>query len=257
MKLEPFEWIALVGALAWLPHLISYIRNVITKSQIRIITEKSAELGFTTFGPIINLRVAFAVKNKDIVISNVNMKVTHESGDSRTFSWFGVTQKMLQMNTRETGPIPFEKELTVLAVKLSTKDIEERLIRFQDTKYHDEKGELEGKAVKKLSYLTEKGDVDYPEFLNSEEMNDLYSYIKQSFSWKTGTYSVEFQLESPEPFSLVQQSYKFSLSPIDIQQIEKNKALIEKFYESQVGQTDSEQERLVWNWRHPAFRRAT
>ena len=254
-----FELAALIGAFAWLPHVIGFFRAIFTKAEIGIIAEKNAEIGFTTFGPIINMRVAFYTKNKDIVVSNIRMRVTHESGDSRLFSWFGVKQQMLQMNTRDTGPIPFEKELSVLAIKLSPKDIEERSIRFQDSKYHEEKGEFEAKAVKKLNYLQSIGQANIVDFLKCEEMSDLKSYITRSFGWKPGVYTLVFELESPEAFSITNNSYRFALSAIDVENLEKNRLVVDRFFESQLLPVEEgkQQEPIVWNWRYPAVKATT
>jgi len=257
--LKPFEWIALIGAFAWLPHLISFIKDTFSKPEVRIITEKTIELGFTTLGPILNLRVAFAVKNKDIVISGIKFRLQHESGEEKIFSWHGVVQKMLQMNNPEFGPIPFEKELSVLAIKLSPREVEERFIRFQEPSYHANKEAYEEKAAKKLIYMQASGDTDFEGFLKSEEMEDLYSFIKHSFNWKSGKYKLIFEVDSPEAFNLKDNIYEFSLTPIDIEHIEKNKELIEKSYEHQfiTAEEGVERKQLVWAWRNPILRNAT
>tara|TARA_R110002095_G_scaffold103626_4_gene90832 strand:- start:47 stop:349 length:303 start_codon:yes stop_codon:yes gene_type:complete len=92
MKL--IDWIAILGALAWTPHLVGIVKNWLTKSKVRIITQREVEIGFTTYGPIFNLRLAFSVENKDIVISDLKICVTHESGEERIFEWEGITQHM-------------------------------------------------------------------------------------------------------------------------------------------------------------------
>ncbi len=75
------DWIAILGALAWTPHLLSYIRSLLTKPEIQIITPRTVSLGFTSYGSIFNLNLAFSVKNKDIVISSISIRLKHESGD--------------------------------------------------------------------------------------------------------------------------------------------------------------------------------
>ena len=34
------NWLAILGALAWLPHLLTLLRQLITRPEIRIITER-------------------------------------------------------------------------------------------------------------------------------------------------------------------------------------------------------------------------
>ena len=90
MKL--IDWIAVLGALAWTPHLIGMFKQWIIKSKIRVITHRNAEIGFTTFGPIFNIRLAFAVEHRDIVVSDLKIRLKHESGEEKVFEWQGITQ---------------------------------------------------------------------------------------------------------------------------------------------------------------------
>ncbi|HAR62094.1 MAG TPA: hypothetical protein DCS13_01370 [Candidatus Margulisbacteria bacterium] len=248
--MKAFDWIALAGALAWLPYLINIIRTFFSKPEVRIITARNIELGFTTYGPILNLRVAFAVANKDVVISNIKLFLKHESGEEKLFTWHGIVQKLLQMNHPDNGlPIPFEKESSVLAVKLRTTDIEERFIRFQDPAYHKNKEGFELKAVKKMNYLKQSNNFDSFQFVKTEEMKDLYVFIKQSFNWKMGMYSIRFDVDSTEKIILEDNLYSFELTQLDIENIEKNKDLIERSYEPTTEANNNEQ--INWVWLNP------
>jgi hypothetical protein len=54
-----FEGAAILGALAWTPYLFKLIKDMVTRPKIRIIVQRTAEIGFITFGPILNIRIAF------------------------------------------------------------------------------------------------------------------------------------------------------------------------------------------------------
>lgn len=247
------DWVAILGALAWSPHLISLIRSYLVKPEVRIITQKNAEIGFTTYGPIFNLRIAFSVKNHDLVISNFRVKVTHESGEEKTYEWQGVKQQVMKMHTRE-GSIPYERENSVLAIKLNQKDVEERFIQCQEISFIAGKRDLEDKAIKRLSYDREQDGYNPIEFLKCQESKDVYNYIKHAFSWKSGKYKVVFELNSPEAFKLVDNEYEFTLMPIDIEELEKNKNHIEQDYiNSFVPEGDEHYSPVIWNWRNPSI----
>src|ERR1700686_4202545 len=47
-------------------------------------------------------------------------------------------------------------------------------------------------------YITE----EERQFLSSEEMKDLYSFIKHWFGWKQGKYTLTLDVESPERFRI-------------------------------------------------------
>ncbi|OEF08656.1 hypothetical protein [Vibrio genomosp. F10] len=251
MKL--IDWIAVLGALAWLPHVIALIRNYFTKPEVRIITQKHAELGFTTFGPIFNMRVAFAVKNRDLVVSNFRIKVIHESGEEKTYEWQGLKTQVLEMHTND-GTIPYEKKNSVLAIKLNQKDVEERIIQCQEISYIAGKKAIEDVAIKRLSFDRTQDDYDPIKFVTCQESIDVYNYIKHAFSWKSGKYKVVFEIESPEEFTLVDNEYEFSLLPIDIEELEKNKSNIEQEYINAFVPNDHEKyKKIFWNWRNPSL----
>ena len=245
------DWVAIFGALAWSPHLFLLIRSYLTKPEIRIITQKVAEIGFTTMGPIFNIRIAFSVKNRDVVISNFRIRVTHESGEEKTYEWQGLRQQVMKMQTND-GAIPYEKENSVLAIKLNQSEVEERMIQCQEVSFVSGKAYVEDKAIKKLSFEKLQDGYDPKTFLRSQDALDVYKFIKHAFSWKSGKYKVVFELESPEAFKILGNEYEFSLLPMDIEELEKNKNQIEQEYlNSFVGDDDSDFKQVNWNWRSP------
>lgn len=245
------DWIAILGALAWTPHLFSLIKSLFTKPEIRVITQKTAEIGFTTYGPIFNMRIAFSVKNHDVVISNFRVRITHESGEEKVFEWQGVRQQVMKMHTSD-GPIPYEKENSVLAIKLNQSEVEERIIQCQEVSFVAGKRSLEDKAIRKLSYDRVQTDYDPLNFLRSQDAVDVFNYIKHAFSWRAGKYKVVFELESPETFKLVDNEFEFSLLPMDVEELDKNKDFIEQEYVNNlVGEGNDSYKPVYWNWRNP------
>jgi len=253
------DFIAILGALAWLPHLIRILNEYFSIPEIRIITQRTAEIGFTTFGPILNIRLAFSIKNKEAVISAIKIKLQHASGEERILSWQGIIQRMGEMKNVEGFSIPFEKEQSVLAIKLSPKEIEERLIRFQEDEYHNNKEIYEAKAAKKLVYLQSKDKTfNVEEYLQTEEMKDLITFITHWFNWKQGEYKIIFEVHSPEKFKIIDNEYKFHLSPLDIEVLEKNKDLIELSFKEELNTIfikDYKPKNLIWNWRNPIIKK--
>lgn len=248
---------AIVGALAWIPPIFVTVREWLTKPEIRVITQPSPEVGFTTLGPILNLRLALTVKHKDIVVTGIRLHVTHESGEQTIFSWRGIIQRMGTFNYPQVGAVPFEKELNVLAMKVLPKDVEERFIRFQSLDYVQHKAGLEGAALKKLAYLRQSEGFDGASFLRSQEMTDLYSYIQQSFSWKPGGYRMRVIIESPDAFSVLDDEYTFSLSPLHVQDLSGNLRFVEQFYANEVLPATSEEKpnNPQWKWVYPDMQR--
>jgi hypothetical protein len=252
-----YEGAAILGALAWIPYLVKLLRDAFTLPEISIITQRTAEIGFTAWGPILNLRIAFPVRHRDIVISSIKIRVKHESGEEKVLSWQGITQRLGQMQFPEATPIPWEKEISVLAIKLSEKEVEERFIRFQENDYHASKETFDSRVAKKLSFLMGKGDYDPEEFLKSEEIKDLISFINRWPRWKQGKYTVTFEIESPEKFNLKDNLYEFSLEPMSIDLLEGNKDLIPLSYEDlyKLDIKDYKPHKPHWNWVYPILKK--
>lgn len=250
---------AVVGALAWIPPIFVAVRGWITRPEIRVITQPAPEIGFTTLGPILNLRIALTVTHKDIVITGIRLRVTHESGEESVFSWRGIVQRMGTMNYPQVGAVPFEKESNVLAMKVSQKDVEERFIRFQNLEYLEQKAALDGASLKKLSYLRKSESLDGPTFLKSQEMADLYSFIRQSFSWKPGGYRVKVLLESPDAFTVLDDEYAFTLSPLQVQNMSDNLNHTEQYFANEVLPLKEGEQRapIIWSWTYPDMQKVS
>lgn len=245
---------AVVGALAWIPPIFVAFRNWMTRPEIRVITQPSPEIGFTTLGPILNLRVALTVNHKDVVITGITLKVTHETGEETAFSWRGIVQPMGKFNYPQLGTVPFEKELNVLAMKVSLKDVEERFIRFQSLDYLSSKAGIEAPANKRLAYLQGEETFDGASFLKGQEMTDVYSFIKQAFSWKPGGYRVKVMLESPDAFEILDDEYAFMLSSLHIQKLSANLNSIEQAYANEIlslKTSSGDSAQVAWNWIYP------
>lgn len=247
------DWAAVLGALAWTPHLASWIASWISKSQIRVVTSRTAEIGFTTYGPRFNLRLAFSVSKKDIVISEIKIRLTHEGGEEKVLEWEGIVQHLGKMTLPNAGAMPYEKEHSVLAIKLNQKDIEERFIRFQDTAFFANQKDYLDKALKKMAYLQGEQTYEAEAFLRSEEMVELYNFTKHAYSWKPGKYKFVIEIKSPEKFSITDNVLEFNLSPIAIENLHSNKALLEVDYRRSVlGGVDP----TNWQWENPALSKA-
>jgi len=245
------DFIAILGALAWLPHLVSLVKYLFIRSKIRIITEQIVQIGFTTYGPIFNLRLAFAVERKDIVISHLKIRLQHETGEERLFEWQGITQQIGKMTLPNADVMPYEKEHSVLAIKLNQKDIEERFVRFQDPNFISLQRDYFDKSDKRMAYLKNEDKYNPDEFLRAEEMIDLYNFNKRAFPWKQGKYTAFVEVTSPEKFSVVDNVYNFNLSALDIEKLELNKEFLERDYKRIIIGFKEGDELINWGWVNP------
>ncbi len=85
--MKPEEIAAYIGAAAWLPQIAMWLYRSIVRPKLRIVPDQLAEVGFTSLGPIFNVRMAFFVENRDIIIDDVELILRHQDGIIRTFRW--------------------------------------------------------------------------------------------------------------------------------------------------------------------------
>jgi hypothetical protein len=250
-----FDIAAIVGALAWIPPVVIFVRGRIVTPVVEVITPRTIELGFSTFGPIINLHVAFVTSRKDLVVSDIRIRLKHESGETRIFSWQGIVQHLGRISNPGSGQLLSEKEQSVLAIKLNQRDVEERFIRFQEEAYQIKKASIEEKALKQLLHLRAAQGFTPSAYHQSMEAKELCSYVKQAFPWKQGRFELTFEMKSRQRFRLVRDHFTFELNQIDIDMLEKNRDMVEPEYRNLIGQGTPgfTPEHVSWNWRYPSL----
>jgi len=244
--MELYDWLAILGATAWLPPIFGKIKKIFQRPIIRIITNKVIELGFTSCGPILNPQLAFTVENGNLVVTNFRIRVAHKDGEERIFEWHQLKQKIQEKRTSEGSEL-YEKEHLLFAIKLNNKDIEERTIYCQETSFTEGYNPIMRKVLEQRGYELKRGTHNPNEFLKGKEMNDLFTFCEQSICWKRGTYKIIFELESPEKFDLIDNEYEFTLLSSDIVSLEKNKNYIEQFYANEI-LPEEDFKKVNWNW---------
>lgn len=133
------EIVAYIGALAWLPQIINWAHQYYSKPQIRIIPDRNAQLGYTSFGPIFNIRVSIDVAKKDALLDYIGIVLKHDSGSSFEFEWTGMNQMFSEVIsigdfTSDNKQI-VQRDMNPIAIKLSLLSLTDAFIRFQETKF--------------------------------------------------------------------------------------------------------------------------
>lgn len=133
------------------------------------------------------------------------------------------------------------------------------LFGSKNLEYLDQKSAFDSISLKKMAYLRKSESFDGPSFLRSQEMADLYSFIRQSFSWKPGGYRVKVLLESPDAFTVLDDEYAFALSPLQVQNLSDNLNHIEQYFANEVLPPKEGEERplIVWNWTYPDMQKVS
>jgi hypothetical protein len=86
------EIAAYIGAAAWAPQIARWMYRAYVTPQIQVISSQYASVGYTRFGPIFNLNLAFTAQRKPAIIDVLESVMTHEDGERRAFQMQGMSE---------------------------------------------------------------------------------------------------------------------------------------------------------------------
>ena len=247
-----------IGAAAWLPHLGQWIYKSVAKSKVTVLAGPSAEIGYTTFGPIFNIRLNLSSERKNVVINRIGLTLNHESGDRRIFTWQGMRETFSHLRDASgTAVGSFDRDTEATAIKVTTDSIYDSFFRFQERKFIEAKEPLMNSLLEHEDYLRASSHGDHRDaLLASEPMHRMNAFHREAFWWEPGTYTVEFEMGALTAISLKRARYSFALSTVDIDALRKNIASIPTSYEVvlKAGLEGFDTKEPTWNWRNPLIR---
>ncbi|WP_156392392.1 MULTISPECIES: hypothetical protein [unclassified Roseateles] len=249
--MKPEEIAAYIGAAAWLPQIASWIYRRVVRPSVRIVPNQYAEAGFTSLGPICNLRMAILVDNKDVVIDGMEMVLRHEDGDSRILRWAGLGETFSEITDAAGNKQVVSRDQSPIAIKVGTESLLEKFVRFQEPRYHEGDRPLIQTLVGHFNYLKQgKPDAYVAETLASKELFSLLEARRKAFWWKPGRYDIEIQLSSPQKFSVASGKFRFDLTASDVQLLQKNVSTMEADLRNIVSSNlpDFQAQPVNWNW---------
>ena len=233
INLNTTDVIAYLGAAAWIPQIITWGYNAITKPVLTITPDRTVSIGHTIFGPIFNLRLSINVDKKDTLIDFIGIEVQHESGAKHTLEWTGMTEFFSEVKNSAGDNQIIQRDIVPISVKLSTLSLIERFFRFQDSSFISVNKVEVDKLTEHQQFMRKKNAAYHDDFLNSKEVDAYIKFMRSNFYWQAGSYSVSFLVRSPAPSKLQPCKYQFKLTQDNVDMLKNNldevKADIEHF----------------------------
>ena len=259
------EWIAYIGAAAWIPPIVFILYKLLARPKITFYPDRQVQIGYTTIGPIFNLTLALTAQRKDIIIKKIGVKLTHQDGSKHNFVWARISETLSEIrNPLGTTPImSVEKSLPPLVVKLSTGNIVQAFIQFQDPHFRSALEKASSGFQKHFHFIREKKakltkeDIDAS--IDCKEFEELMDFHKSSFRWKEGSYELMFNIESPSRYTMTKTKFVFKLTQNDADALRTNLDNIRTDYRQTLltNVEGYEYETIPWVWRNPACSEAT
>lgn len=245
------EIAAYIGAAAWLPQLATWAYCYFVTPAITIVPDRYAEVGFTSYGPIFNLRMAFSADRKDVIVDGFQLTLRHADGDTRTFRWSGLSETFSEIRDAAGNTQVISRDQVPIALKIGTESLIEKFVRFQEPRYHEAGRPALSNLFAHLNFLRRSGEPDHTsKLLASKEFFAVVDTRDKSFWWRAGRYDVTFVLSSPKKFALTHARYRFELTQIDVDQLRQNietsKTELENILKSDL--PGFQPQPINWNW---------
>lgn len=258
--MKPEEIAAYIGAAAWLPQIATWVYRRFVRPSVRLVPNQYAEAGFTSYGPIFNLRMAFSVENKDLIIDSMELVLRHQDGDSRVLRWAGLGETFSEITDSAGNKQIVGRDQSPIAMKIGTQSLLEKFVRFQEPRYHESDRPLIQALVAHFNFLKQSKPTTYvADTLASKELFALLEARKKSFWWRAGAYTVEVRLTSPQSFNIVNSRFRFELTSNDIALLDRNVATLNTDLQNIISSNlpDFQVQPLNWNWANVDIQRST
>lgn len=259
MDINKTDILAFIGALAWAPQIINWVCQYFKRPIITVMPDKKIELGYTTYGPIINLHLAINVEKKDTLLDFIGLTVEHEDGATLPFEWQLMTEKFSEIKKPDgvTDQI-IQRDMQPIFLKLNTSTSTDRLIRFQVQNFIEENN----KRIEQLSTLeiqlkkkAAASPCDYQsEFFSNTLYLDYLNFIKKSFWWRAGEYTVNFYVKSPVNISQEKKIFKFTLDQSQVNSLNENIETVDLTFRNYIYRdAPKKYDEVRWNWLYPTL----
>lgn len=247
MKL--IDIIAILGALAWLPQIISWIYNWLKKPKISIYHDGEAEVGYIKNGNVFNLRLSFLAREKHALIDNIELILTDKDGAHHTLKWMWYSETFYELQG-PAGNSTMAKQQNAIAINAFRDVLIEKFIGFQSIAFLEKRKQLAYKLTTFIENQRANGEIDIDAIKRSHEYNELIRLYKNSLLWKSGEYSVIARIHIVDTNETIDHKFNFRLSDLEIDTLNKNIEFAKSVVDCEFINT-TQQLTGAWLWAKP------
>lgn len=102
--------VAILGALAWLPQIINWLIQWCTKPCLKIFSDNEAQVGFISFGSVLNINLSFLSKRKGSLIEKIELIVTGQDNSQLDLLWKYYKETFYELNGGENNSVEVGKQ---------------------------------------------------------------------------------------------------------------------------------------------------
>lgn len=118
-----------------------------------------------------NVRMAFLVENRDLIVDGLDLSLRHEDGETRSFRWAGLGETFSEITDSSGNRQIVSKDQSPTAIKVVVQSLLEKFVRFQEPRFHQVDGEKTRALVAQFNFLKQKSPDNFvPEVLLSKSI---------------------------------------------------------------------------------------
>lgn len=247
MKL--IDAIAIIGALAWSVPLINLLKNKLVPPKFDLIFGNNAEIGFSMFGPIINMNFSYIAINRRSLIEEIRLDLVHENHGQQSFEWQWFEEELYETNLPDSGSMPTKKHQTAIALNLPKEILVEKRIGFSGVEFIKNNKVLNDKVVEDLLLILRNGEPKLS-LETKKSYSEYVGFYNQIFDWKLGKYTATVTTSLKGENKKYNNKFEFSLNTTEVEKLEANKESCKVGLRNTI-LSQEEYVDIIWNWANP------
>lgn len=243
--------IAILGALAWLPQIISWVYNWLKKPKISIYHDGEAEVGYIKNGNVFNLRFSFLARYKHALIDDIELILIDKDGAQHTLKWMWYSETFYELQG-VAGNATMAKQQNAIAINAFKDVLIEKFIGFQSVEFLERRKLLAYKLTTLIENQKTNGEIDVDVIKRSNEYNELVRLYKNSLLWKSCEYFAVAKIHIADTNETIEHEFNFRLSDLEIETLNKNIEFAKSVIDCEFIDT-TQQLTGTWLWAKPTI----
>ncbi len=260
--MDTLDWVAIFGALAWTPQIISWFHKWLTIPKVSLHLSPISQLSFTSYGPLFNVTFALICEKKDIILNDFIITLKHENGATHVFEWNGLSEDISEIENPGQLPVTIKKTYLPLVVRVLHTGVAQVFVRFRNKDFEDNIKVVAATLSDKYRHYISQGklttEAENEVFKSEKEFCDLMRTVTTEFIWQAGRYTMEIDFNSLSKFDYAKNKYTFQLNQNDINRLRVNISRIDLHILQCAKQAlipDFKPNDLAWSWIYPELKK--
>lgn len=235
-------WGAVVASLALVqPWIWALWKRFFRGGRVHIHKSGLLEIGYSTFGPTINLNGTLAAVHRDQFISNIELEITRKKDKAKhRFEWGAFLSNIINIANPTDTTLEIPRGFMVTCqqphkyniqfrdddVKSDMRPIADDLSRAwhesmdEERKKHTTTTDSSGTVV--MRSAARPDDVVFEEFCKTPAMRDAHDKTRRLCYWEEGDYVLKMTVSTERPTGQLSEEWKFTLTKDDCERLQRN-----------------------------------